>query len=253
MLTALGRSGWLPAPPGRAGGPDGRADRTDGQDRKEGRSGGRVRNGWLERRDDEQASDLDLAVLLLNSLDALIDPPDRLTDLVWFRAVLAQVGHDDIAAALQPTDLAELRQLRAALRTVFAAKSVEETSPILNELLLRASAVPQLVVSAGRVQLRFAPDSSGLRALQVRLPAALADHVADRGIRRLGTCAALPCQCAFVDHTRARTRRYCCTACNDRAAAPQSWPRPTPPGATGSSSTGWDSPASARPVRHALR
>ena len=49
--------------------------------------------------------------------------------------------------------------------------------------------------------------------------AALASHLAQRGMGRLGTCAAGPCDCAFVDHTRGRTRRFCSTACNDRAAA----------------------------------
>ena len=96
---------------------------------------------WLERRDGEPASDLDLVVLLINSLDLLADPPDRLADLSWFQALAA------------------------------------------------------------------------------RLPAALAECVASRGLGRLGTCAAPPCHCAFVDRTRARTRRYCCTACNDRTAA----------------------------------
>jgi len=160
-----------------------------------------------------------MAVLLVNSLDALEDPPDRLTDLAWLRAVLAKVGHDDIGSALQAEDLAALRQLREALRTVFHALSPAAAVSILNPLLLSARAVPQLVVSAGSIRLRIAPGERGLRALAARLPWALADLVADRGMGRLGTCASLPCQCAFIDHTRAQTRRFCCTACNDRAAA----------------------------------
>ena len=46
---------------------------------------------WLERQHGP-ASDLDLAVLLINSLDNLEDPPDRLTSVDWFRSVTAQVG-----------------------------------------------------------------------------------------------------------------------------------------------------------------
>jgi predicted RNA-binding Zn ribbon-like protein len=64
-----------------------------------------------------------------------------------------------------------------------------------------------------------APGARGLAALEARLPAALAGHLASEGTARLGTCAALPCQCSFIDRTRGRTRRFCCTACNDRAAA----------------------------------
>jgi len=174
---------------------------------------------WLERRDGEPASDLDLVVLLLNSLDLLADPPDRLADLTWFRGVAAEVGRDDIGSALGPGDLVRLRNLRESLRAVFQAKSSDEAAAMLNPMLLRASAVPQLVVSADSILLQVGTGERGLAALTARLPAALAEHVAHRGIGRLGTCAALPCQCAFIDHTRARTRRFCCTACNDRAAA----------------------------------
>jgi predicted RNA-binding Zn ribbon-like protein len=174
---------------------------------------------WLEQQGSEPASDLDLVVLLVNSLDLLENPSDRLTDLAWFREVTAEVGRDDIAGALSAGNLAGLRKLRESLRAVFKATSPDEAASVLNPMLLRASAVPQLVVSAGGVRLLAAHDKRGLAALTARLPVALAEHVAHRGIGRLGTCAALPCQCAFIDHTRAQTRRYCCTACNDRAAA----------------------------------
>jgi len=174
---------------------------------------------WLERRDGEPASDLDLVVLLVNSLDLLEDPPDRLTDVAWISGVTADVGRDDIGSALRPADLGPLRQLREALRAVFQAASADEAASMLNPMLLNASAVPQLVVSAGGIRLQVAPGQHGLAALAARLPAALAEHVAHRGVGRLGTCAALPCQCAFIDYTRAQTRRFCCTACNDRAAA----------------------------------
>ena len=173
---------------------------------------------WLER-PGEPASDLDLVVLLLNSLDLLADPPDRLTDLDWLREVLAAVGHEDIGGALTAEDLAGLRQLRESLRAVFQARSPAEAASLLNPMLVHASAIPQLVASDGSLRLQVAPQARGLAALSARLPAALAEHIAYRGLGRLGTCAALPCQCAFIDRTRARTRRFCCTACNDRAAA----------------------------------
>jgi predicted RNA-binding Zn ribbon-like protein len=173
---------------------------------------------WLERRDGP-ASDLDLVVLLLNSLDFLADPADRLTDVAWFREVASDLGRDDIGGALTAADLAGLRQLRESLRAVFHAEAPAAAAAVLNPLLASAPAVPQLVVSAAQIQLQVAPGERGLTALQARLPAALAEHIAQRGTGRLGTCAALPCQCAFIDHTRARTRRFCCTACNDRAAA----------------------------------
>ena len=173
---------------------------------------------WLER-PGEPASDLDLVVLLLNSLDLLEDPPDRLTRLNWLCEVLAAVGRDDIGGALTAGDLAGLRQLRESLRAVFQARSPGEAASLLNPMLRHASAVPQLVPSGDDLRLQVAPGARGLAALSARLPAALAEYLAHRGIGRLGTCAALPCQCVFLDRTRARTRRFCCTACNDRAAA----------------------------------
>ena len=173
---------------------------------------------WLER-PGEPASDLDLVVLLLNSLDLLDDPPDRLTGLDWLREVLAAVGHTDIGGALTTEDLAGLRQLRESLRAVFLVASPAEAASLLNPMLVRAPAIPQLVVSGGSLRLQVAPQARGLAALSARLPAALAEHIAHRGLGRLGTCAALPCQCAFIDRTRGQTRRFCCTACNDRAAA----------------------------------
>ena len=133
------------------------------------------------------------------------------------RAVRALPVYDDIGGALTARDLAGLRQLRESLRAVFQAGSAAEAAALLNPMLRHA--VPQLVTSGDGVKLQIAPQARGLAALTARLPAALAEHVAERGAGRLGTCAAPPCQCAFVDRTRARTRRFCCTACNDRAAA----------------------------------
>ena len=176
---------------------------------------------WLGRRDGEPASDLDLAVLLVNSLDLLEDPPDRLTDLSWFQAVVAEVGRDDIAGTLGAGDLAGLRQLRESLRAVFQAASPDEAAATLNPMLLRAAAVPQLVVSGGGVRLQVAPGERGLAALAARLPAALAEHVARQGAGRLGTCAAPPASAPSSTIRAGRTRRFCCTACNDRAAARQ--------------------------------
>jgi predicted RNA-binding Zn ribbon-like protein len=175
--------------------------------------------GWLERGGSEPASDLDLVVLLLNSHDLLADPPDRLIDLRWFSEVLTETGHDEIARSLRPRDLDGVRELREALRAVFEARSAARAVSILNPMLRDAPAVPQLVEVAGSLTLRISPEARGLAALRARLPAALARHLADQGISRVGTCASPPCECAFIDHTRGATRRYCCAPCNDRAAA----------------------------------
>jgi predicted RNA-binding Zn ribbon-like protein len=176
--------------------------------------------GWVQAAEGTPAADLELAVLLVNSLDYLADPPDRLTTIDWYAAVLRAVGHPVLAAALRPGDVAGLRALRDELRAAFAATTAAAASAVLNPLLLAAEAVPVLVPEHGEhARLVVAPGVTGLPALAARLPAALATHIADHGTSRFGSCAAAPCECVYVDRSRAGNRRYCCDLCNDRAAA----------------------------------
>jgi predicted RNA-binding Zn ribbon-like protein len=178
---------------------------------------------WLERGDGERASDLDLAVLLVNSHDLLDDPADRLGDLAWLTEAMTHAGHPQLAAALTRADLPRLRSLRGVLRSAFEAPDLRTAAAALNPQLVRARAVFLLDVPrrprGARARFVPAPDRTGYAALAARLPAALAAHLAEQGVGRLGICASDPCRCAFVDRTRAGTRRYCCTICNDRYAA----------------------------------
>lgn len=176
--------------------------------------------GWIHRANGEPAPDLDLAVLLLNSLDLLEEPPDRLVSVSWYADVLRAAGHAELAAGLTENDLEPLRELRALLRLVFTADTVDEAAAILNPLLIAHKAIPVLVSDdpQGPV-LRVAPAATGFPALAARLPAAAAAQIAESELRRLGTCAGTPCECAFVDRSRSGNRRYCCDWCNDRAAA----------------------------------
>ena len=176
--------------------------------------------GWLRAAGGEPADDLELAVLLVNSYDELADPPDRLATLDWYAAVLRAVGHPEHANALGPGDLGLLRALRGGLHAAFTAATPQAAALALNPLLLTTAAVPVLVPAPdGRARLSVAPGATGLPALAARLPTALAAHIARYGLTRLGSCAAHPCTCVYVDRTRAGHRRYCCDLCNDRAAA----------------------------------
>jgi predicted RNA-binding Zn ribbon-like protein len=177
---------------------------------------------WLDPHAGGVATDLDLAVLLVNSYDALDDPPDRLHDLRWLTGVLSQVGHAAIAEALTDDDLAALTELRSGLRAAFEAADVAGAARVLNPMMAEARAVPALVAdlaSPSAARLATGASAEGLQALQIRLPVAVADRIAARGITTLGACGSDPCRCVFVDRTRAGTRRYCCGWCNDRAAA----------------------------------
>jgi predicted RNA-binding Zn ribbon-like protein len=166
------------------------------------------------------ASDVELALLLVNSHDLLEDPPDRLHDLSWLTHVLGRAGHPALAGELSSRQLPRLRRLRDALRGVFEAGHAGEVAAILNPLLRKAAAVPLIDVdTTGAISLRVGIGLSGAAALEARLPAALAAYVAEHGVRRLGVCGSDPCRCVFVDRTRAGTRKYCCSYCNDRHAA----------------------------------
>ena len=169
----------------------------------------------------ERASDVELAMLLVNSHDLLEDPPDRLVDLRWLTHVFTRVGYGDLAGELVPRDLPRLRRLRDALRSVFETDDDATAAAVLNPLLEKARAVPLMDVdqAGGRTTLRVGIGLHGIAALEARLPAALASFVAEHGTRRLGVCGSDPCRCAYVDRTRAGTRKYCCTYCNDRFAA----------------------------------
>jgi predicted RNA-binding Zn ribbon-like protein len=169
----------------------------------------------------QPCSDVELALLLVNSLDLLEDPPDRLEDLGWLTGAFTRAGHGGLAAELTRRDLPRLRALRDASRRVFEAEDLREAVAQLNPLLEKARAVPVLVVDAddGHPELRVGVGLRGIAALEARLPAALASYVAEHGTARLGVCGSDPCQCVFVDRTRGGTRKYCCTYCNDRYAA----------------------------------
>ena len=168
----------------------------------------------------EPASDVELALLLVNSHDLLEDPPDRLVDLDWLTHVFTRVGYGDLAGELTARDLPRLRRLRDALRQVFETDDDAVAADVLNPLLEKARAVPLIDVDqAGDALLRVGLGLRGIAALEARLPAAVAAYVVEHGTGRLGVCGSDPCRCVFVDRTRAGTRKYCCTYCNDRFAA----------------------------------
>ncbi len=183
---------------------------------------GRFPLDWLDPHAGNAATDLDLAVLLVNSYDALADPPDRLLDLRWWHGVLREVGHASLADTLVDDHLASLIELRAGLRAAFTASDPAAAAVVLNPMMERAGAVLSLVSdlsSPTSARLTAGSGAGGLSALQIRLPVAVAERIADRGAASLGECHADPCRCVFVDRTRGGTRRFCCGWCNDRAAA----------------------------------
>ena len=76
---------------------------------------------------DESRDDLGLAVLLLNSVDLLEAPADRMADdLAWWRRALTHYGHPGLAAAQLAVTLLNLGRL-ARMRTFEATGTVRLT------------------------------------------------------------------------------------------------------------------------------
>jgi CGNR zinc finger/Putative stress-induced transcription regulator len=167
---------------------------------------------------DHADHDLDLAVELINTYWVLASPPDKLTDIGVYQRILADAGEHALAGQLGPDDLSELLARRSQLGPVFAAGTVQAAVGILNPML-RETVTARLAPGNGTARWAPAAGQQGMTALRSRLLAALAAHLVRHGTARLGPCQAAPCNCVYMDHSRARTCRYCCDQCNDRAAA----------------------------------
>lgn len=163
--------------------------------------------------------DLDIAVELVNTYWVLASPPDRLTDVGAFQSILRKAGDDALAGQLRPEDLAGLRTLRDEIKPVFAAKSAASAVGILDPLLRDAAISARLAIDDDAARWEWGAERRGMSALRARLLIALSAHLIRHGTARIGFCQADPCTCVYVDRSRARTRRYCCDQCNDRAAA----------------------------------
>jgi predicted RNA-binding Zn ribbon-like protein len=174
--------------------------------------------GWREER--SVPDPLSLAVELVNTLDQLVTPPDRLTDLEVARHLVRTRGWPGLAGSLPDTALPEVVALRERLRAVFATADLAAVTDLLNALLDGAQA--RLVPAGGEepaVELRATSAAGGVTGITVLLADALARHVARYGVVRLGVCEGAPCACVFVDRTKAVRQRYCSSLCSDRVAA----------------------------------
>jgi len=162
---------------------------------------------------------LAVAVDLVNTWDELEHEPDLIEGLDDVRVWLTWHGLDRAADELREPDVDAVRALRTRLAAVFDAKDEAEAVRLLNRLASEVGTPPQLERDGAGWRLRSWPDErEGLRFVAAYAAAGLLDGVRTFGWERFGRCAGSPCRCAFVDRSRNRTRRYCCTLCADRVA-----------------------------------
>ena len=160
-----------------------------------------------------------VAVDLVNS-HSPVSGTERLTGPGEVEAFL---NRHDMRPSRRPgqVDLAEVRDVRRRLRTVFEAPDAERATALLNSLLRDVDAHPQLSAHDGEPwHIHFAPTEAPIaRHVAATAAMGLAVVIAEGGFDRLGICAWERCQDVFVDASRNRTRRYCNPAvCGNRAS-----------------------------------
>lgn len=164
--------------------------------------------------DDTDAA-LQAAVALVNSTDEPGDPLGSVDDLSAFLASWPYTGRLDATEA----ELDAVRRLRPALRALLLAER-DEAAEIVNAMLARAKALPQLqrhdhwdwhVHAVG-------PERPLEERVVVETAMAMVDVIRADEMSRLDRCAADDCDDVVLDLSRNRSRRYCSTTCGNREA-----------------------------------
>ena len=154
------------------------------------------------------------AVALVNSAEA----PDTLTTLDELDAFYAAHSYTG-ARTHDAAELAEVRAQRAPLRALLTADR-DTTVEIVNEILTRYRAVPQLVRHDGfdyhlHAIARSAPFAD---RIAVETAMAMIDVIRADELSRLSVCADETCTGIVLDLSRNRSRRFCSAACGNRVA-----------------------------------
>lgn len=158
-----------------------------------------------------------LAVDLVNS-EPLAGDPDDLADVEQLRAFVAEHLPSWDGPVTQ-TDLTAIREMRGVLRQAFLAQSASDAAALLNGLLDRVGSQFRLDDHDGRWHLHVVAAQPGVAAALIAIAATgMAMVVADHGVSRFGVCASETCIDSFVDHTKNRSRRYCCEGCANVSA-----------------------------------
>ena len=116
-------------------------------------------------------------------------------------------------------EVAAVREVRQELRSIFTADETTAAS-MINDLLARAHAMPQLVRhDQWDWHLHAtAPAAPLAQRMGVEAAMALVDVIRGKELERLKVCAAPDCCAVVIDLSKNRSRRYCDTGnCGNRA------------------------------------
>lgn len=154
------------------------------------------------------------AVALVNSAEA----PDTLATLEELDAFFRTFGYSGWSTRKR-ADLDEIRALRGEVRRLLTAPR-DDAVAIVNLWLAEARAVPRLVRHDEMDWHVHAIADTAPMASRIRVETAMAmiDVVRADEMSRLGLCADDDCDGVVLDLSRNRSRRFCSTACTNRAA-----------------------------------
>jgi predicted RNA-binding Zn ribbon-like protein len=162
---------------------------------------------------------LELAVDLVNSQN----PVSGRDDLESPTQLGSFLKEHKVSHGPKPTaeDLEHVRRLRGTLRRVFDAEDHDEAVEILNSLLAKSGARPELTNhDGGPWHLHYTPIRTPLAPrIAAESAMALSVVIAEDGFERLRVCEGDRCVDVFVDESRNRSRRFCSPqVCGNRAS-----------------------------------
>jgi predicted RNA-binding Zn ribbon-like protein len=162
--------------------------------------------------------DTEAALLSAVALVNTAAEPDTLTTTDNLAVFLDE--HEFTGTRLgSPAELAAVRALRPRLRELLTADR-DMAAELVNRLLGEEHALPQLV-RHGEHDWHIhavAPDAALATRMAVEAAMAMIDVIRADEVSRLGVCADDECEGLVLDLSRNRSRRFCSTACGNRAA-----------------------------------
>lgn len=157
---------------------------------------------------------LQAAVTLVNTAE----PPDTLATVAALDAFYAAFEYTGTHHRTR-AELDEVRALRPVLRQLLTSER-DAAAVLVNRLLAEAQALPQLVRHDEWDWHLHAVDPEQPLATRIAVETAMAmiDVIRLDEMSRLATCAGDDCSGVVLDLSRNRSRKFCSTACGNRAA-----------------------------------
>ncbi|MCW2771644.1 MAG: hypothetical protein JWR27_3077 [Aeromicrobium sp.] len=164
------------------------------------------------------AHDTELALQAAAWLANSAEDPDTLTTTEQLAAFFVDNGYTGRLVG-DAAELEDVRALRPALRQLLTSTR-DDAVEIVNRMLRDSRALPQLVRHGQTDWHLHATDDDEPLATRIAVETAMAviDVIRADEMSRLDICADEDCRGVVLDLSRNRSRRFCSTACGNRAA-----------------------------------